>query len=820
MRKIIIVLLFTAVLLTLSSDRAAAWNQETHKQINYEALKVFHRQFSGEEKYRLGPIDPRGYEEKLRGIAVTSSSLFRSGSGVAEDYKIEEASFTMPLWIIYGGDWADEPHLYASVRHFYDPLKVSGVHYLTDQSWAHGLYDSPQIDARTWALNHEDNPFSFYQALSYYKQALETPETELPNQWLAREHFKVNLSLVPGDRKEQRNIYLALAYRALGETMHMMADMTQPAHVRNDSHPVDEPIENNIFSYDVKRISAAPVDWQIGHLIGAAGGKLLPPGELFYEVALFTNGNFYSMDTIYDGKEAPLPQNGQKPYPRPQFGDLLVEELSVRGWLGYRKVKKLYAPLVNDKISIAQERLSFHWFDPDQDTLEKVARAGSLGRYQIPPSFAKEQGRVLLPIAMHACADLMHLFFPTLELSAEYEIPEPEQGAGSEGASGSDGGLQVISISGEMVHRQVNDPAWLEAGLKIEYSGPGKLVFVKDGEVSKTRELHFLKGQVEKIETSGGEMKKEPLQVFVRLGDLPLTEHESFYEAETGSKLYLEISAGSRKFQSEPFLIKEREVKLRVEPTTAVGEPGAYFDFRALVSPPGSYRYDWDFGDGTTYKDGGAEKGHTYKGEGNFKVTVQLYDGKGKLVAEDSSSAVVAVGNLLDKMQACQFVQVLLQYDSHPEGIGNDWLTWMFEIEPVWSGNMFTYTKEEGTMAPGLHYRSVKVSGSFAADRNTLNMDYEMFERSSGTVDGKVENAYEEHVVRVSLRDMPFRESYDRPENNRTYVYFTAPIRPEHIIAFERGVEKLTPTFGLEKFPNNLDFSLKGEITVEFVGSL
>ena len=52
-------------------------------------------------------------------------------------------------------------HLYASVRHFYDPLALVKP-YLTDQFWAHGvLYEAPGIDAKTWGLDHTDNPFSF-----------------------------------------------------------------------------------------------------------------------------------------------------------------------------------------------------------------------------------------------------------------------------------------------------------------------------------------------------------------------------------------------------------------------------------------------------------------------------------------------------------------------------------------------------------------------------------------------------------------------------------------------------------------------------------
>jgi len=119
--------------LFLTWGRAAAWSQETHKQINYEAMKIFHDQFANEEKFQLGPIDA-GYQEFYKGIAVKSSSLFIDPYAANQmgKYELGEDTHTLLEWVALGGDWADEPHLYASVRHFYDPLKVSGQHYLTD----------------------------------------------------------------------------------------------------------------------------------------------------------------------------------------------------------------------------------------------------------------------------------------------------------------------------------------------------------------------------------------------------------------------------------------------------------------------------------------------------------------------------------------------------------------------------------------------------------------------------------------------------------------------------------------------------------------
>ena len=158
------ILALTAVLV-FSRAPADAWSQPPHRQINLEAVKVFLAQAGGKEKFTMGPFSGKGLSEPLRGLAVTSSSLLASG------FVSAEAGLSAQSWIINGGDWADEPHLYSSVRHFYDPLSLSGSAWLTDQSEIHGHYDSPSIDARTWGLSHSDNPFSFFVALSAYKAA-------------------------------------------------------------------------------------------------------------------------------------------------------------------------------------------------------------------------------------------------------------------------------------------------------------------------------------------------------------------------------------------------------------------------------------------------------------------------------------------------------------------------------------------------------------------------------------------------------------------------------------------------------------------------
>ena len=657
-----IVVIIASILWTFAAPSfVEAWSQQPHSQINSEAITLFVRRMSGKEKFRLGPFVDNALQQPLRGVAVNSSSLTASG------FVSAEAEYSMRRWIVMGGDWADEPHLYSSVRHFYDPLRITGVAYLTDQSWAHGHYDSPQIDARTWGLDHPDNPFTLFTALAAYKAALEVrDDVPLPSS-ISAPHFKSTMNLVARDHEDQRKLHLSRAYRALGESMHMLGDMTQPAHVRNDSHPADEPIEVATFPEHVRRAAANPfIDSRIRPFIASAGGTLQAPAELFDQVARFTNSTFYSMDTIYDKPLGILPNNRQTPYPSPQFKDLVEVKTTVRGFVIPRTVKKLYGVFDGKRVAMAQERLSFHWFDPEQtvfggfDNLkEKAGRgiavgANRLGPYHVPHAFASSQTEVLLPLAIHACADLMDLFFPTLELKAEFEEQEePRDAPGTEALP-----KRFIEGTATMEHLKKKDPAWSAYDLTIQYSGPAELLVLEKTKKIYSRKLHFNKGVLEKIETLEGPLEKLPLRLFIAAEGFPLTEEEAFYEIKDGQSAVIRIDAGSRRFENVPWELKNpAEVSImppRILVLELLEDTGdAEHEFEAVATPKGDYLFEWDFGDGSEPIEDRPRPGeksvrkHTYKGlkPGDlFSPKVILYGEKKKELAEDTISVSVIKG--------------------------------------------------------------------------------------------------------------------------------------------------------------------------------
>jgi len=713
-----------AVLLALTllwqAAPAAAWNQASHRQINLEAVRLFMRLSAGSsrQKYAWGPISPQGYSEPLRGIAVTSSSLLvdpYTPPGYAgplqlihlNGYTLGLDASPMDAWISAGGDWADEPHLYASVRHFYDPLARWGQAYLTDQYQFHGWYDAPQIDARTWALSHPDNPFNWQEALRHYKAALELDdEGWAPGNALVPQHFKTDIALNPVSADDERRMHLALAYRALGETMHLLGDMHQPAHVRNDSHPLDEPIESNTFAETVSASAAGPVDGRIAPSLASAGGTLQPPEELFRQVALFINAHFYTADTIYDGPSNVIPANtsaqdvatGTKPpYEHPQFADLLPRSVSVNTWRGPRTVTYYNADIAGREVPLAAERLSVVWFAGDLLPDVQGASSGwSLRPYQVPPSFAGAQAEVLMPVAIHACADLMDLFYPTLRLAAEYEDLREQENSPS-----------VIRITAEMTHLIAEDKAWSEQGLSIAYTGPAVLEMTAEGEAPVVRKLHFMNGALARIESHLGEMVEAPLVVYVEAPDTTLPEAEAFYRATPGTQLQIRIEAGSREFASEPYLIAPEEATVAIEAPRLVllelreGATEAEHRMSAYALPEGDYEYLWAYGDGESESDTPAAGessavSHTYRnlGAGDaFYPTVSLYDpATAQLLAEDSIT--IRVEGSQTESWDCGWP---VDYASLSKTTGDRFLAYSSGPLGAWTGPYFEWWDTEQT---------------------------------------------------------------------------------------------------------------------------
>jgi len=335
---------------------------------------------------------------------------------------VESGKANQPVrwWVSEGGYTADEPELYNSFRHFYDPTNPV-TPYLTDDLeklnyvyrvllWTKtgavvgaiaGTNFNPQVNARDWALTGEEhggwgaNEYCLARGIEYYHLAF----------------------TAPGD--EKRDEYFAKAWRSLGETMHLLGDMTCVPHVRNDSHPgralyvtgnsdpniglmKNDPYELLCDESMIRKYKDYPVDPVIKAQIDAAPN----PAELFYRVASYTNKNFFSSDTIagfyVSHANNPAgdiievsPVNGQHPYPAPKLQFMRFDDDT-----GY---------FVNPDNNVRMCHVK--WLSEEG--------WGDIGGMAVTLPCVEDQARVLVPVAIYANARLAKMFLPRFVLSDE-----------------------------------------------------------------------------------------------------------------------------------------------------------------------------------------------------------------------------------------------------------------------------------------------------------------------------------------------------------------------------------------------------------------
>ncbi|MFZ5953082.1 MAG: hypothetical protein ACOYXC_20435, partial [Candidatus Rifleibacteriota bacterium] len=270
-------------------------------------------------------------------------------------------------------------------------------------------------------FEHEENDHNWLQGKLAYKAAMENDTAAFG---------KLNRSQMFGK-----------AFRALGETMHLMADMAQPAHTRADSHSLFEPIEMNVKEKMIRKI--------MGERHKNADFKPVPefeieenlePPELMKKLSAFTNAHFFSNDTIFDYETWKFPRNGKRPHPAPQLSKLRHEKGIYFAW--FETVG--WVPLAKETGS------------PFSKVLNDNDRYGRKNpHYNVMPAMAESQARVLVPLAVFNCARLIPAFLPSFKVDFSLN-------------SAGDG---EFIAKGELVHQADNDPEWKDIGA-IRFNGP------------------------------------------------------------------------------------------------------------------------------------------------------------------------------------------------------------------------------------------------------------------------------------------------------------------------------------------------------------
>lgn len=167
------------------------------------------------------------------------------------------------------------------LNHFYDPihqkgLKFAGIQYRTSKDWSQNSVAQAGLVNNALALvidqdDYDSSDFAWRRAIEDYARG-----------------------------NEERGL------EGLGHVLHLIEDLTVPAHVRNDPHPPadtvgqelgdDDPYEHWSHKFHRKNINI------LVHMRGR--GPIEGLGSLnkyFDELAKYTNTRFFSKDTIYSG---------------------------------------------------------------------------------------------------------------------------------------------------------------------------------------------------------------------------------------------------------------------------------------------------------------------------------------------------------------------------------------------------------------------------------------------------------------------------------------------------------------------------------------
>lgn len=356
-------------------------NKEVHRNINSAIIEKFKSNLDNEvasmakfEKYTFRSSSTRSF----KGKAITAGGQF--------NIKEELSGKNTSQWIIHGGYSADEPEVQASVRHFYNPTKPEGERYLQDhldfiKDWTVPLTNefNVSIDHLEWSLHHEEHEYNWDNGKALMENAI-----YYPNQ-------------------DEKSSNLASAFRALGETLHMIADLGCPAHVRDDAHPV--------FGIGGYAITGSPDIYEeemeglpnVYELFGEGNvdpnlQRTFDSAETIEEIAktlaVFSNKNFFTNQTITGSKRLSIIHTGFDCFTSPW-----LEECS------YNESEFTFTKNIAGAEVIMCKDNYYSYFS---------------GNYRDQPYFdtecVKSQAAVLIPQIMEAGAHVFRLFMPALEV--------------------------------------------------------------------------------------------------------------------------------------------------------------------------------------------------------------------------------------------------------------------------------------------------------------------------------------------------------------------------------------------------------------------
>jgi hypothetical protein len=420
MRKVLIVLAGALTCLLFSNILTSYDHLKTHKKINLAVSKSFTDRYSASINR----------EDKFYNY-----TFIFSGSGALEGEEVSEpglvdatesdASKNVTGWIEHGGYSADEPELFASFVHFYDPTQPPGERYLKDLldkfyvSWA---LENPRIDQIEWAITSNlYNEHNYEDGKKFFEFALQEPN------------------------EDQRKSDMAAAWRSLGQTLHLIADMGIACHVRDDAHPAvgagklgykwafdADPYEEIVYQY----VTANGIDnflqGSVDPAVAAFSKNAKTAKSIAEQMAAYTNSNFFSHETISgNGVEPKI--HPEKTYPSPKLEDCMY----------------------NEETAIFSRNIGGNLVKMSKDLSYLSLLSGFRGYPYIDKECVLSQATALFPQIREAGLNVIRCFIPDLEVMIS--------------------SLTKDSVFGEVIH--TTDPEYPK---KIKYNGPVQIHSFKD----------------------------------------------------------------------------------------------------------------------------------------------------------------------------------------------------------------------------------------------------------------------------------------------------------------------------------------------------
>ena len=308
-KNCMVILLVT--LITLSSSLSNAYDGEVHKIINEKAAEQ---------------------TQILRNVLINQLGMQPDPNKPDILDKII-GTRSIKEWIAFGGDAEDYGWLgkYDVLRsrafnHFHDPLKDwddAGLDNALNLVYWRYYFRYP-VSTILWGLKPEQQDFTM----------------NLTGDWSWGKARKYYYDALTKQTVEERNQNFADCFRAVGQVMHLLEDMSVPLHTRNDLHvfPIMERGRWNYETYtkeylddlnltahrpDLILLTDPLPDPNYNNLVPASGlfdrnqynkGSDLPENNNIIGLAEYSNANFLTQDTMWD-------------YQHPALDDTTINEI-------------------------------------------------------------------------------------------------------------------------------------------------------------------------------------------------------------------------------------------------------------------------------------------------------------------------------------------------------------------------------------------------------------------------------------------------------------------------------------------------------------